>query len=84
VPRGGLGALKAMCAPAVPCTAVLAGGAHIIPEVQHAMLIRGCIRALPLRGRGEGGNWTHERKSENLINDHAFRKITNLFLVHGE
>ena len=47
-----------------------------MPEVQHVILIRGYVRALPLRGRGEGGNWTHERKSENLINEHAFRKIT--------
>jgi hypothetical protein len=76
--------LKAMCAPAVPCTAVLAGGAHDTPEVQHVMPTRGYIRALPLRGRGEGGNWTHERKPENLINEHAFRKTTDLFLVHGE
>ena len=76
--------LKMMCVPAVPYTAVLAGGAHNTPEAQHVMPMRGYIRALPLRGRGEGGNWTHERKSENLINEHAFRKITNLFLVYGE
>jgi hypothetical protein len=37
------------------------------------------IRALPLRGRGERRNWTHERKSENLIIERAFHKITNLF-----
>ena len=71
--------LKMMCAPTVPCTAVLTGGAHNMPEAQRAMLIRGYVRALPMRGRGEGGNWAHERKSENLINEHAFRKITNLF-----
>jgi hypothetical protein len=76
--------LKMMCAPTAPCTAVLAGGAHDVPEARHVMLTRGQIRALPLRGRGEGGNWTHERKSENLMNECAFRKTTNPFLVHDE
>jgi hypothetical protein len=53
-------------APAVPCTctAILAGGAHNIPVAHHVILVRGYIRALPLRGREEGGNWMHERKSE--------------------
>jgi hypothetical protein len=54
-------------------------GAHDTPEAQRVMPTRGCVGALPLRGRGEGGNWTHERKSENLINEHALRKIANLF-----
>ena len=65
------------CAPTVPCTAVLVRGAHNIPEVQY--VLRGYIRALPLRGRGEGGNWAHERKSESLINEYTFRKTTNIF-----
>jgi hypothetical protein len=75
-----------LCAPTVPCAAVLAGGANNVPEAQRVMLMRGHIRALPLplRDRGEGENWTHERKSENLMNEHAFRKMTNPFLVHGE
>jgi hypothetical protein len=46
--------------------------------VRGTHIIRGYIRALQLqlRSRGEGGNWAHERKSGNLINEHAFRKIT--------
>jgi hypothetical protein len=73
--------LKTWRAPTVPCTAVLVRGAHEMPEAQYQYVlpVRGYIRALPLRGRGEGGNWTHERKSESLINEYAFRKITNLF-----
>jgi hypothetical protein len=63
--------LKMWFTPTVPCTAVLVRGAHNTPGVQHVLLIRGYIRTLSLRDRGEGGNWTHERKSENLINEHA-------------
>jgi hypothetical protein len=38
---------------------------------------------------GKEENWAHERKPENLIlinehSEHAFRKITNVFVVHGE
>jgi hypothetical protein len=71
--------LKVVCVPTAPYTAVLVRGAHAISETQYVILIRGCARPpLRVRGRGEGGNRAHERKSENPINEHVFRKITNL------
>jgi hypothetical protein len=65
-PRISRSTLKKMCAPTVPCTAVLAGGAHNIQEVQHVILIRGYIRALPLRVARQGaGKEETGRMNEN-------------------
>jgi hypothetical protein len=51
-----------MCAPAVPCTAVLAGGAHNIPEVQHVIPYVVILGPFPCEAEGNEENWTHERK----------------------